>query len=135
MAKKITQTEGEAQPLDLQPDNAGQTSPVSETAPDTTTETAVKTEVETVLANEAEASASPTPAPAPTPASTSKAEKKSEAAKPSSVIPEHIDRILRTNSAYAELWIDLQGGTYTVNTSPALRGTATLYTNPYHKRP
>lgn len=48
-------------------------------------------------------------------------------------IPVQADRILRTFSRYPELYIDFQGGTYTVDTPPAFRSNATLYKNPYHK--
>ena len=50
-------------------------------------------------------------------------------------IPDHADRILRTLTGYAELYIDPQGGTFTVDSPPALRAAATRYTNPYYKRP
>lgn len=53
--------------------------------------------------------------------------------KPEPKIPEHADRILRTFSNYPELYIDFQGGTFTVDTPPAFRSNATLYINPYHK--
>ena len=48
-------------------------------------------------------------------------------------IPDFADRILRTLTGYTELYIDPQGGTFTVDSPPALRTGATRYTNPYHK--
>ncbi len=53
----------------------------------------------------------------------------------SETIPDHADRILRTLTGYAELYIDPQGGTFTVDSPPALRAAATRYTNPHYKRP
>ena len=68
-------------------------------------------------------------APAPGP------EKKAKEQTPPQQIPEHAERILKTFSNYPELYIDFQGGTYTVNTPPAFRSNATLYTNPYYTKP
>lgn len=62
-----------------------------------------------------------------------KTEKKPKAETPGQEIPEYADRILRAFSNYPELYIDFQGGTFTVDTPPIFRSDATLYTNPYHK--
>lgn len=48
-------------------------------------------------------------------------------------VPAQADRILKTFPRYPELYIDFQGGVYTVDTPPAFRSNATLYKNPYHK--
>lgn len=53
--------------------------------------------------------------------------------KPERVIPEHADRILKAFPNYPELFIDFQGGTFTVDTPACFRSNATLYKNPYHK--
>lgn len=68
-----------------------------------------------------------TPAPGP--------EKKAKEQTPPQQIPEHAEHILKTFSNYPELYIDFQGGTFTVNTPPAFRSNATLYTNPYYTKP
>lgn len=52
---------------------------------------------------------------------------------PAREFPEYIDRILRAFPNYPELYIDFQGGTYTVDTPPVFRSNATLYKNPHHK--
>lgn len=52
---------------------------------------------------------------------------------PARDIPAHADRILRAFPNYPELYIDFQGGTYTVDTPPVFLSNATLYKNPYHK--
>lgn len=71
-------------------------------------------------------------APAP------KAEKKQKTEPAGQVeqdIPEYADRILRSFTNYPQLYIDFQGGTFTVDTPPAFRSNATLYTNPYYNKP
>lgn len=62
-------------------------------------------------------------------------EKKPTEEKPSQEIPLHAERILKTYSNYQELYIDFQGGAFTVDTPPAFRSNATLYTNPYYTKP
>ncbi len=62
-------------------------------------------------------------------------EKKAKGETPPQQIPEHAGQILKTFSNYPELYIDSQGGTFTVNTPPAFRSNATLYTNPYYTKP
>lgn len=52
---------------------------------------------------------------------------------PTREIPAQADRILRAFPNYPELYIDFQGGTYTVDTPPVFLSNATLYKNPYHK--
>lgn len=47
--------------------------------------------------------------------------------------PDYADRLLKVFPAYAQLYIDRLGSTYTADTPPAFRTDATLYTNPYHK--
>jgi len=114
MAKKITNLDGEtAETLDA-----------PETRPETTEPPSPDPDPEKEV-SQAQAPADPEP----------QAAKPAEVGKPSDRLPEHADRILRANSSYAELYIDPQGGTFTANTPPALRRTATLYKNPYHKRP
>jgi hypothetical protein len=140
MAKKITtnaygvgqsaQGTQSALPADTAPDTASET--VDGTGPSANdagaqTPTPVKTEGPEIPMAGTEAPTPEVPAP--------KTGKKPEAEKPAGTIPEHIDRILKVNSTYAQLYIDPHGGTFTVNTPPAFRSTATLYTNPYYKRP
>lgn len=51
------------------------------------------------------------------------------------VTPDYADRLLKAYSNYPELYVDAQGGTFTVDTPPAFRSNATLYQNPYYKKP
>uniref|UniRef100_UPI0035635399 hypothetical protein n=1 Tax=Bacteroides fragilis TaxID=817 RepID=UPI0035635399 len=46
---------------------------------------------------------------------------------------EYTLNILRAFPAYASMYIDHQGGTYTPGTPERIRGNAVLYKNPYHK--
>lgn len=64
-----------------------------------------------------------------------KTEEKSIPKKVEQEIPEHAHRILKSFSGYRELYIDLHGGTFTVDTPPSFRTNATLYTNPYYRKP
>lgn len=64
-----------------------------------------------------------------------KAEKQVREEKPAETIPEYADRILQSFPGYKELYIDIHGGAFTVDTPPALRGQATRYTNPYYSKP
>ena len=108
MAKKITNTEIEAvEHPDLQPENPEQPAPVPE-QPQEIPET-------------------PEPAPEP--------KKKAETKESAQAIPEYADRILKRLTSYSELYIDPQGGTFTVDSPLAFHRTATLYSNPYYKRP
>lgn len=60
-------------------------------------------------------------------------EKKLKEQTPEQEIPEYADRILKAFSHYPQLYIDTQGGTFTVDTPAVFRSKATLYTNPHHK--
>ncbi len=112
MAKKITNTESEAvEHPDLQPENTEQPAPAPE-QPQEIPET-------------------PEPAPEPEP----EPKKKAETKETTPAIPEYADRILKRLTSYPELYIDPQGGTFTVDSPPAFRSTATLHKNPYYKRP
>lgn len=109
MAKKITDNESNAvRPHVLPAETTGQP---AKAAP--TTETPESDEK--------------IPAPGP--------EKKPKEERPSQEIPKHAEHILKTYSNYPELYIDFQGGTFTVDTPPAFRSNATLYTNPYYTKP
>lgn len=44
-----------------------------------------------------------------------------------------IQEILKSYPAYKSLFIDAHGGTYTPDTSEAIRGKSTLYENPFYK--
>lgn len=44
-----------------------------------------------------------------------------------------IDRILRMNSGYAEVYIDQKGGVFAPGTPQPVRGSAKLYKNKYHQ--
>lgn len=104
MAKKITDNEsGVIETHDLPPEKVEETTPATDPP---------KVEEEQ---------------PAP------KVEKEPKVEKIEQEIPEHADRILKSFANYPELYIDFQGGTFTVDTPPAFRSNATLYTNPYHK--
>ena len=41
--------------------------------------------------------------------------------------------ILKAFPTYKTLYVDHQGGTYTPDTAPVIRGNAVLYHNPFHK--
>ncbi len=108
MAKKITNTEGEVvETPDLQPEKTEQPAPVPEPSQETP--------------------ATPDPEPEP--------KKKAETKETAQAIPEYADRILKRLTNYPELYIDPQGGTFTVDSPPAFHSTATRYTNPYFKQP
>jgi hypothetical protein len=125
MAKKITPNEGEAIE-----DTGSQSQTVEQPVP------APEVPQEQGQGEESPAQQVPAPAPAPepTPVPEPKREKSPEPQE-SAAIPDYADRILKTFPAYPELYIDPQGGIYTTATPPAYRTNATLYTNPYHKRP
>jgi hypothetical protein len=97
---------GQSQTPDIQPENTEQPAPVPEPPK--------------------EAPAAPEPAP--------ETEKQQQEKASVQAIPDHADRILKTFSTYPELYIDAQGGTYTVDSPPVFHTSATLYTNPYYKR-
>ena len=61
------------------------------------------------------------------------ASKKEEKAKPDAEEEGRVDKILQMYPQYAELYIDSNGGVYTVNTPDTVRGKAKLYKNKYHK--
>ena len=67
------------------------------------------------------------------PASEPKVEKKPKEEVVTTEVPD--DRILKTYTNYSSLYIDFHGGTFTVDTPPAFRSDATLYQNPYYKKP
>lgn len=64
-----------------------------------------------------------------------KPEKKEKVEKYAEDIPEHAEHILKSYPDYPKLYIDLHGGTFTVDTPPIFRSNATLYTNPYYSKP
>lgn len=47
--------------------------------------------------------------------------------------PLYVDEILKRYTNCQSLYIDSQGGTYTADTPQIIRGSATLYQNPYYK--
>lgn len=53
--------------------------------------------------------------------------------KPEKDMPGYTEKILKIFSNYPQLYIDYYGGTFTVDTPPIFRSSATLYQNPYHK--
>jgi len=114
MAKKITDTEN---PL---PEAHNNTTAQPELAREPASETPKQQAHETLPATE-----SPKPQ--------TKEVKKAAPERPSTDIPDYADKILRTFPNYAQLYIDFSGGTFTVDTPPAFRSTATLYHNPYYK--
>ena len=71
------------------------------------------------------------PEPQPQKASTNeKKQEKSISAEPDS----HTLDILKSFSQYESLYVDGKGGIYAPNTPRAIRGSATLYKNPYYKK-
>jgi hypothetical protein len=48
-------------------------------------------------------------------------------------LPPFIEAILKTFPSYESLYVDAQGGIYAPCTHSSVRGSATLYKNPYYK--
>ena len=87
---------------------------------------------------QAEAAAVMPPAPAEEQAPAAektpeKTPKKEPAQKAPAEIPAAVLAILGKFPGYKELYIDADGSMYTPQTSPAIRGKAVLYRNPYYK--
>ena len=59
--------------------------------------------------------------------------KKEQAPKAATEIPAAVLAILGKFPDYKELYIDADGSMYTPQTTPAIRGKAILYKNPYYK--
>ena len=61
------------------------------------------------------------------------ASEKEQAPKAATEIPAAVLAILGKFPDYKELYIDADGSMYTPQTTPAIRGKAILYKNPYYK--